>query len=247
MLLLKADLYAPTQDKDKLLSQFNAIEQYRHESVREYYVRCISLRKEITDLDTTLAGQLDTSLRSIFWEGLHCQQLKSTLHYKYNSTCSTAELMKALVQEDEATQKQSRPARQHQLVSDMSNLQVDKKTKKEVRFEVVSERCQLCDKDGHNAKRCTDSCSKEKNVNHTYKHDVRLQRQGRGRWNSRNRSSEWRPHKQHYQQAEQDPTRGFQNVHNYTYKPATSQNYRATSQQQQVPLNGQVPLLGGTQ
>ena len=91
--------------------------------------------------------------------------------------------MKALVQEEEATQKQS-PAPQHQIVSAISNLQVDKGTKEEVRFQETSERCQLCDKDGHTAKQCPATHSKErKDVSQTFRHDVRHQHQVRGRWN----------------------------------------------------------------
>ena len=94
--------------------------------------------------------------------------------------------------------------------------------KKEVRFQETSDRCQLCDKDGHTAKQCPTTRSKERqDVNQTSRHDVRHQRQGRGRWNRRNDSFNRRRH--HHQRAEQDPTSGFENVHNHTNKPARSQ------------------------
>ena len=106
-----SELYAPVQDKDKLLSQFYSLQQHRHEcivkSVWECYLRSISIKREITELDASIAKQLDGSLRHVFWEGLHCVKLKATFHYKYNSVCSTEELMKALVHDEEASQKSS--------------------------------------------------------------------------------------------------------------------------------------------
>ena len=44
-------------------------------------------------------------MREVFWDGVRSEGLQSTLHYKFDSRCSTVELMKALVSEEQSKRK----------------------------------------------------------------------------------------------------------------------------------------------
>ena len=129
------ELFDTTPDKDTLLAQFYSNTQLQSETTKEYYMRLLTLLKEICNVDAELAPQLSSRLRRVFWEGLSDAQLRATLHYKYDSACPAAELMKAVSKEEEKKKAKSSTS-VTQVAESFSQLRVDgdKPRKKSVAF-----------------------------------------------------------------------------------------------------------------
>ena len=187
------ELFEDAVDRDSLLAQFYSNQQSKSESAKEYYMRLLSLFKEVCELEPELAPQLSSSLRKVFWQGLKHQQVKATLHYKYDSACPAAELMKAVSKEEENILKTPSSARQNQvsqIAESLSQLQIDK-PKKAVRFydpppgQMLV--CTLCYKGGHAAMECPGPKERE----------PQPQQQPPRSPSPNFRSDNYRPHKQH--------------------------------------------------
>ena len=156
-----AEIHGTAEDKPKLLNEFYCSKQGSQESIKDFYIRILSLKTRLLDTDITLTAQLHDSVRQVFWNGLHSEGLKSTLHYKYDSRCPVAELMKALVNEEQAKKRSrsSSTVRQSQLVDAVSNLHITDKPQpqKSVRFDCPEgyiQVCSACRCTGHPAMTC---------------------------------------------------------------------------------------------